>query len=313
VNPIEYFICIIITIWRVTIMKKAISTILIAALSLSVFSGCASSATASSASASAGAPATSAAPQSVAAKATTMKTIVIGASPTPHEVILKEAAKILKDRGYDLQIKEFSDYVLPNTALADKELDANYFQHQPYLDQFNKEKGTTIVSAGSIHYEPFGIYAGKTKALADLKDGATIAVPNDVSNEARALLLLQAQGLIKLKDGVGVTATQKDIAENKKNIKFKEIEAAQLVRVLQDVDLAVINGNYALQGNLNVSDALAVEAADSLAATTYANIIAVRKGDESREDIKALVDVLKSDEIKNFIKNTFKGAVVPAK
>jgi D-methionine transport system substrate-binding protein len=277
-------------------MKKIISTILIAALSLSVFAGCASSTTASSA-ASSSAPA--------------LKKIVIGASPTPHALILKEAAKLLQAKGYDLQIKEFSDYVLPNTALADKELDANYFQHQPYLDKFNKEKGTTIVSAGSIHYEPFGIYAGKTKALADLKDGATIAVPNDTSNEARALLLLQAQGLIKIKDGAGITATQKDIVENKKNIKFKEIEAAQLVRVLQDVDLATINGNYALEGNLKVSDALAVEAADSIAATTYANIIAVRKGDESREDIKALVEVLKSDEIKTFIKNTFNGAVVP--
>ena len=282
-------------------MKKIISTILIAALSLTVFAGCASSST------------TTSSPASAAAKAATMKTIVIGASPTPHAIILKEAAKLLKDRGYDLQIKEFSDYVLPNTALEGKELDANYFQHQPYLDSFNKEKGTNIVSAGSIHYEPFGVYAGKTKALADLKDGGTIAVPNDTSNEARALLLLQAQGLIKLKDGAGITATQKDISENKKNLKFVEIEAAQLVRSLPDVDLAVINGNYALQGNLKVTDALAVEADDSLAATTYANIIAVRKGDENREDIKALVEVLKSDEIKTFIKNTFSGAVVPVK
>jgi D-methionine transport system substrate-binding protein len=276
--------------------------LLIGALSVSVLSGCASSSTTSSAAA-------SAAPSSTAE----LKKIVIGASPTPHALILKEAAKLLKDKGYDLQVKEFSDYVLPNTALDNKELDANYFQHQPYLDQFNKEKGTNIVSAGSIHYEPFGIYAGRTKAIADLKDGATIAVPNDTSNEARALLLLQTQGLIKIKDGAGITATQKDITENKKNIKFKEIEAAQLARVLPDVDLAVINGNYALQGNLKVSEALAVEAADSLAATTYANIIAVRKGDENREDIKALVEVLKSTEIKDFITKTFNGAVVPAK
>ena len=283
-------------------MRKIISAILVAVLSLTVFAGCASTSTT-----------TSAAPAVSAGKAATMKTIVIGASPTPHAVILKEAAKLLKDRGYDLQIKEFSDYVIPNTALASKEIDANYFQHQPYLDQFNKEKGTTLVSAGSIHYEPFGIYAGKTKTIADLKDGATVAVPNDVSNEARALLLLQAQGLIKLKDGADITATQKDIVENKKNIKFKEIEAAQLVRALQDVDLAVINGNYALQGGLKVSDAIAVEASDSIAATTYANIIAVRKGDENREDIKALVDVLKSDAIKTFIKTTFNGAVVPVK
>ena len=278
-------------------MKKVISTILIVALSLSVFAGCAAAANTGSA----------------AAPTAALKKITIGASPTPHAIILKEAAKLLKAKGYDLVIKEFSDYVLPNTALEGKELDANYFQHQPYLDDFNKEKGTNIVSAGSIHYEPFGIYAGKTKALADLKDGAAIAVPNDTSNEARALLLLQAQGLIKLKDGTGITATKKDIVENKMNLKFTEIEAAQLVRSLPDVDLAVINGNYALQGSLKVTDALAVEANDSLAATTYANIIAVRKGDENREDIKALVEVLKSDEIKTFIQNTFSGAVVPAK
>lgn len=283
-------------------MKKLLSILLLAAISVSVFAGCAKSGAASSAAAASTAQSTAAA-----------KKIVIGASPTPHAIILKEAAKLLKEKGYDLEIREFSDYVLPNTALESKDLDANYFQHQPYLDEFNKENGTKIVSAGSIHYEPFGIYAGKTKALADLKDGATIAVPNDTSNEARALLLLQDQGLIKLKDGTGITATQKDIAENPKNLKFTEIEAAQLVRTLPDVDLAVINGNYALEGSLKVTDALAVEANDSLAAATYANIIAVREGDESREDIKALIEVLKSDEIKTFITNTFNGAVVPVK
>ncbi|MBW7573804.1 MetQ/NlpA family ABC transporter substrate-binding protein [Caproiciproducens faecalis] len=283
-------------------MKKLLSILLLAAISVSVFTGCAKSGAASSAAAASTAQSTAAA-----------KKIVIGASPTPHAIILKEAAKLLKEKGYDLEIREFSDYVLPNTALESKDLDANYFQHQPYLDEFNKENGTKIVSAGSIHYEPFGIYAGKTKALADLKDGATIAVPNDTSNEARALLLLQDQGLIKLKDGTGITATQKDIAENPKNLKFTEIEAAQLVRTLPDVDLAVINGNYALEGSLKVTDALAVEANDSLAAATYANIIAVREGDESREDIKALIEVLKSDEIKTFITNTFNGAVVPVK
>ncbi|HBN82075.1 MAG TPA: metal ABC transporter substrate-binding protein, partial [Ruminococcaceae bacterium] len=160
-------------------------------------------------------------------------------------------------KGYELEIKEFSDYVQPNLALESKQLDANYFQHKPYLDDFNKEKGTHLVSAGAIHYEPFGLYAGKTKSLDAIKDGATIAVPNDVTNEARALLLLQDQGLIKLKDGAGLTATTKDIAENKKNLKIKEIEAAQLARSLQDVDFAIINGNYAIQGGLKVSDALA--------------------------------------------------------
>ncbi|WP_457942470.1 MetQ/NlpA family ABC transporter substrate-binding protein [Caproiciproducens sp. LBM24188] len=285
-------------------MKKFLSALLTVSISIAAFAGCSATSSTASPSAAAG--------SNVSGSEQQLKKIVIGASPTPHAVILKEAAKLLKDKGYDLEIKEFSDYVLPNTALESKELDANYFQHQPYLDDFNKEKGTNLVSAGSIHYEPFGIYAGRTKALADLKDGATIAVPNDTTNEARALLLLQAQGLIKLKDGAGITATQKDIAENKKNLKFTEMEAAQLVRALPDVDLAVINGNYALQGGLKVSDALAVEAADSLAATTYANIIAVRKGDENREEIKALVAVLKGDEMKAFIKNTFSGAVVPA-
>lgn len=283
--------------------RKSISVILAAVLSLSTLAGCASSSPAASAAA-------SNAPSAVSSD-TALKKIVVGASPTPHAEILKEAAKLLKAKGYDLEIKEFSDYILPNTALNDKQLDANYFQHQPYLTDFNKEKGTDLVSAGAIHYEPFGIYAGKTKALADLKDGATVAVPNDTTNEARALLLLQAKGLIKLKDGAGITATQKDIAENKKNLKFREIEAAQLVRSLQDVDIAIINGNYALQGGLKVENALAVEASDSLAATTYANIVAVRKGDENRADIKALIEVLKSSEIKTFIKDHFKGAVVP--
>ena len=289
---------------------KLISLVLAGVLALSALAGCGGSAGASSEGVSSATPSSSAAPASSAGE---LKKLVVGASPTPHAVILKKAAELLKAKGYDLQIKEFSDYVLPNTALQDGQLDANYFQHQPYLDDFNKEKGTTIVSAGAIHYEPFGVYAGKTKSLSDLKDGATVAVPNDTSNEARALLLLQAQGLIKLKDGAGITATQKDIAENPKNLKFKEIEAAQLVRALPDVDVAIINGNYALEGGLKVSDALAVEAADSLAATTYANIVAVRKGDENREDIKALVEVLKSDEIKKFINDTFNGAVVPAK
>lgn len=289
--------------------SRSISVLLAAVLSAAALAGCAN---ASSTASSQTAAASQAAPSSAAASSSTeLKKIVVGASPTPHAIILKEAAKLLKAKGYDLEVKEFSDYVLPNTALEDKQLDANYFQHQPYLDSFNKEKGTHIVSAGAIHYEPFGIYAGKTKSLADLKDGATVAVPNDTSNEARALLLLQAQGLIKLKSGADITATQKDIAENKKNLKFREIEAAQLVRSLPDVDIAIINGNYALEGGLKVENALAVEAADSLAATTYANIIAVRQGDENREDIKALVEVLKSDEIKTFIKDNFKGAVVP--
>ncbi len=238
--------------------------------------------------------------------------ILVGASPTPHAEILKEAAAILKPQGYDLQIVEYSDYVQPNMALEGKELDANFFQHKPYLDDFNKEKGTRLVSIGAIHYEPFGIYAGKTKALADLKDGALVAVPNDTTNEARALLLLQDKGFIKLKDGAGLTATRRDIVENPKKLKIEEIEAAQRVRALPDVDIAIINGNYAILGGLKVKDALAAEAADSVAATTYANIVAVRAGEEQRPELQALVKALKGDQVKEYMNKKYEGAVVPA-
>jgi len=191
-------------------------------------------------------------------------------------------------------------------------LDANYFQHQPYLDDFNAENKTNIVSVAAIHYEPLGIYPGKAKTLDELKEGAQIAVPNDTTNEARALLLLEAQGLIKLNPEAGLKATVKDIAENPKNFKIVEIEAAQLARSLPDVDIAVINGNYAIKAGLNVArDAIAKEEKDSLAAQTYANILAVRKGDENREEIKALVNALKSDKVKEFIETTYEGAVVP--
>ncbi len=241
-----------------------------------------------------------------------LKKLVVGASVTPHAEILEKAKSLLAKEGYDLKIVEYTDYVQPNVALDAGDLDANYFQHQPYLDQFNSERGMDLVSVAIIHYEPFGIYPGKTKKLEDLKDGAKIAVPNDGTNEARALLLLEAQGLIKLKEGAGMDATKNDIAENPKKLDIFEIEAAQLARSLQDVDLAVINGNFAIQAGLNVSkDAIAVEDKDSLAADTYGNIIAVRKGDESREDIKALVKVLQSDEVKQFINDTYEGAVVP--
>lgn len=240
------------------------------------------------------------------------KTIKVGASPTPHAEILKVAADVLKNQGYALEIVEYSDYVQPNLALESKDLDANFFQHKPYLDDFNAEKGTRLVSLGTVHYEPFGIYAGKTAALADLKDGAAVAVPNDTTNEARALLLLQAQGLLKLKDGAGLTATSRDIVDNPKHLKIEEIEAAQLVRALPDVDIAVINGNYAILGGLKVKDALAAESADSVAAATYANILAVRAGDESRDELQALIQALKSDAVKKYIVDTYEGAVVPA-
>ena len=239
------------------------------------------------------------------------KTIVVGAGVTPHAEILRAVEKNLKEKGYNLKVVEYNDYIIPNTALEGGELDANYFQHQPYLDDFNKEKGTHLVSAASVHFEPFGIYAGKTKALADLKEGAKVAIPNDTTNEARALLLLEAQGLIKLKDGAGITATKVDIVENKLNLQIQELEAAQVARALQDVDVACINGNYAIGAGLSVEQALAVEASDSLAAKTYANIIAVKAGNENTDKTKALVEAVTSETAKTFMKDKFKGAVVP--
>lgn len=240
-----------------------------------------------------------------------LEKLVVGASPAPHAEILEAARNLLADKGYDLEIVEYTDYVQPNNALESGDLDANYFQHLPYLESFNKENGTNLVSAGAIHYEPFGVYAGKTTSLDELQDGATIAVPNDTTNEARALLLLEAQGLIKLKEDAGLTATKNDIVENPKNLQLYEVEAAQLPRVIGDVDVAVINGNYAIEAGYKVSDALAVEASDSLAATTYGNVVAVRAGEENDPAIQALIEALTSDEVKAFIESTYDGAVVP--
>ena len=238
-------------------------------------------------------------------------TLKVGASLTPHSEILEQAKPILAKQGVNLEIIKIEDTVTPNTGLVEKSLDANFFQHQPYLDDFNKENKTDLVSAGSVHYEPFGIYAGKVRDLSALPDGATVAVPNNVTNEARALLLLEQEGLLKLKEGVDIKATVNDIVENKKHIKFKEIAPEQLVRALPDVDVAVINGNYAIEGGLHVKDALAVESDQSVAAKTYANIIAVRKEDKDSDAIKKLVAVLQSDEIKKYINDTYDGAVVP--
>ena len=210
-----------------------------------------------------------------------------------------------------MEVVEYNDYIIPNTALESGELDANYIQHLPYLEDFNKENGTHIVSVADIYYEPFGIYAGKSDSLENLKEGAVIAVPNDTTNEARALLLLQDQGLIKLKENAGLTATVKDIADNPKNFEIKELEAAQVPKALQDVDVAAINTNYALEANLKLSDALASEGTDSLAAKTYANIIAVKEGNENAEKIKALIDAVKSEQVKKFIEDKYDGAVVP--
>ncbi|MCL2332846.1 MAG: MetQ/NlpA family ABC transporter substrate-binding protein [Actinomycetia bacterium] len=239
--------------------------------------------------------------------------LVVGASPTPHAEILKQVVGDLKAQGIDLQIKEYTDYVQPNLAVQNGDIEANYFQHKPYLDDFNKQNKTDLVSAGAIHYEPYGLYPGKKKTLDAVGEGAQVAVPNDASNEARALLLLQDVGWIKLKDGAGITATKNDIVENKHNLKIVEIEAAQLPRSIQDVDYAVINGNYAIQAGFNVNkDALAKEKKDSLAATTYANIIAVKKGDENKPEIKALVKALQSEKVRTFIEGKYEGAVVPS-
>lgn len=240
------------------------------------------------------------------------KTIKVAASATPHAIILEEAKTLLKKQGWDLEIKVFDDYVQPNNVVESGEFDANYFQHIPYLENFNKEKGTHLVNAGGIHYEPFGIYPGTEKKLDELKEGDTIAVPNDTTNEARALLLLQDNGIIKLKDGAGLEATVKDIAENPKNIKIQELEAAQVSRVKDEVAFVVLNGNYALEAGYSVEkDSIAYEKSDSEAAKTYVNVIAVKEGNEDNEGIKALISVLKSDEIKKFINEKFNGAVVP--
>lgn len=244
-------------------------------------------------------------------KKTDDKKITVAASATPHAEILEEAKTLLKDKGYELEVKVFDDYVQPNNVVESGEFDANYFQHVPYLEQFNEKKGTHLVVAGKIHYEPFGIYPGTKKDLKDIAKGDKIAVPNDTTNEARALLLLQDNGIIKLKDGVGIKATVNDIEENPNNIEIVELEAAQVPRVVNEVAYVVLNGNYALEANYTVKkDALAYEKSDSEAAKTYVNVIAVKEGNENSEKIKALVDVLKSDSIKKFINEKYDGAVI---
>lgn len=239
-------------------------------------------------------------------------TITIAASPTPHAEILEAAKPILAKQGWNLEITVFDDYILPNQVVDSGELDANYFQHIPYLDEFNEQQGTQLVNAGGIHYEPFGIYPGTKKTLEEVADGDVIAVPNDTTNEARALLLLQDNGLITLKEGAGLTATVQDIEENPHNLKIQELEAAQVPRVVDEVAYVVLNGNYALQAGFSVAkDSIAYESADSEAAKTYVNVIAVKEGNENNEGIKALVEALKSDEIKQYINDNYDGAVIP--
>ena len=237
--------------------------------------------------------------------------IKVGANITPHAEILEQAKPILAEKGITLEIVQLEDSVTPNTGVIEGSLDANYFQHIPYLEQFNSENGSDLVSIGAIHYEPFGIYAGKTNDLSKLEDGAVVAVPNNVTNEARALLLLAQEGIISLKEEAGVNATVEDITDNPKNIEFMELAPERLVSALPDVDIAVINGNYAIEGGLHVSQALAVEANDGIAAVTYGNIIATSPDKADDESLKTLVEVLQSDEISSFIRDKYDGAVVP--
>ena len=301
--------------------KKVLSTILAGVLALSTFAGCGSSAEESTDTSAVTKEETTVAAteETVSAESTESTdtaaeggTIKVAASATPHEEILEEAKKILADEGWDLEIKIFDDYVMPNEVVESGEFDANYFQHIPYLESFNKEKGTHLVNAGGIHYEPFGIYPGTKSDLSELADGDTIAVPNDTTNEARALLLLQDNGIITLKEGAGLEATVNDIAENPHNVKIEELAAEQVARVAPEVAFVVLNGNYALQAGLSVAkDAIKYETADSEAAKTYVNVIAVKEGNENSEKTKALVDVLKSDAIKQYINDTYDGAVIP--
>lgn len=293
-------------------MKKKIQALLLATFTLGAIglTGCTSERTPSTNS-DTDVPASDADTETGSQSDENLEVIKVGASITPHAEILEQVKDVLAEQGYDLQIVEYNDYILPNTALESGDLDANFFQHQPYLDDFNAENDTHLVSVAAVHFEPFGLYAGKTGSLDDLTEGATVAVPNDTTNEARALLLLEAQGLIKLKEGAGLTATVLDVEENPLNLEIKEIEAAQIVRSLQDVDIAAINGNYAAEGGLDVADAIAVEASDSLAADTYGNVIVVKAGNEDSAKTKALVDAVLSDEVRSYIEKTYGNAVIP--
>ncbi len=238
--------------------------------------------------------------------------IKVAASPTPHAEILAKAEEMLAKDGWELEVIEFTDYVQPNLVVDSGEIYANYFQHIPYLESFNEEQGTSLVNAGSIHYEPFGIYPGTKASIDELEEGDVIAVPNDTTNEARALLLLQDNGLLTLAEGAGLTATVNDIEENPMNLEILELEAAQVSRYTKEAALVVLNGNYALDAGYTVAeDAIAYEASDSEAAKTYVNIIAVKEGNENNEGVAALVEALKSDEMKDFINETYNGAVIP--
>lgn len=290
--------------------KRVLTTILAGVLVLGTLTGCGSSESGAAGAENAGAETDAESTQQ--ADADVKGTITVAASATPHAEILEQAKTILAEQGWDLQVTVFDDYVLPNNVVESGEFDANYFQHIPYLDDFNATKGTHLVNAGGIHYEPFGIYPGTKSDLAELSEGDVIAVPNDTTNEARALLLLQDNGIITLKEGVGLEATVNDIVENPLGVEIQELEAAQVARVVPEVAFVVLNGNYALQAGYTVADdAIAYETSDSEAAKTYVNVIAVKEGNETDEGIQALVQVLKSDEIKQYINDTYDGAVIP--
>lgn len=291
--------------------RNVLAVIAAAALAAGTLAGCGSSSTASSTAAS---TADSTVATSTAAAADDDKVIKVAASETPHSEILEQAKSILADEGYDLQVTVFDDYVQPNNVVESGDFDANYFQHVNYLNAFNEEQGThlTIADNGRIHYEPFGIYGGTKKSLDDVADGDAVAIPNDTTNEARALLLLQQEGLITLNDGVGVTATVNDVKDNPHNLELVEVAAEQVPNQLSSVAYGVINGNYALQAGLNVAnDALATESASGDAIQQYVNVIAVKEGNESLPKIKALTDALHSDTIVKYINDTYQGAVVP--
>ena len=288
--------------------KKIIALALAFVLSLSLAACASKNETASSETASTETASTETAAETAQSKGT----ITVAASPTPHAEILAQAKPLLEAEGWTLEVKEFQDYVQPNLVVESGEFDANYFQHIPYLENFNEEQGTHLVNAGGIHYEPFGIYPGTKASLDEIAEGDTIAVPNDTTNEARALLLLQDNGILTLKEGAGLTATVLDIEENPYNVEILELEAAQVPRVKDEVAYVVLNGNYALDAGFSVAkDSLAYEKSDSDAAKTYVNVIAVKEGNENSEKIQALVAALKSDTIRQYIIDTYDGAVVP--
>lgn len=295
-------------------MKKRVVlalSLLLAAASLTACGGSAKTTTAAQADSTTAAASETAAEKETGKASGENITVRIGATPSPHAEILEEAKPLLEKEGITLDIKVYNDYVQPNLAVDQGKIDANYFQHRPYLDDFNQERGTHVVSAGSIHYEPFGIYAGKSEDLENIKDSAQIAVPNDTTNEARALLLLQDNGVIRLRDGAGLNATKQDIVENPHKVEILEVEAAQIPRSVDSVDFAAMNGNYAIQAGVKPSDALAQESADSEAAQTYANIIAVSEKNQDADWAKKLVEVLQSQKIQDFINEKYQGGVVP--